>query len=149
MEEDTKTKQIFLREQILDKGYDPEAFVDFLNSKREDGSDISSWTLQELVDLVSEYVDMCESNKTSEKSADTATSPAKTESKLDTSETRSSANTTASVLAPSLGITQNLTKSQPAQQILTHTAQRTAQSTNRDSRSRRCCWHSQKKKKRR
>jgi len=56
MEEETKTKQVYLREHILEKGYDPEAFVDYLSSQRDNGSDISIWTLVDLQAAVEQYV---------------------------------------------------------------------------------------------
>jgi hypothetical protein len=63
MEEDIKIKQTYLREHILDKGYDAEAFVDFLYDKKENGNDISIWTLEELQSCVTEYVQKCEDLK--------------------------------------------------------------------------------------
>ena len=35
---DTESKQNYLREQIIDGGLDPNQFIDYLRSKREDGN---------------------------------------------------------------------------------------------------------------
>ena len=37
-EDVTKRKQIYLRSEILDKGYDPNLFVEYLSNKRENGN---------------------------------------------------------------------------------------------------------------
>ena len=50
-------KQNFLRENILEKGYDVNQFVIFLKSKKgEAGSDISNWSIHDLYEVVSEFV---------------------------------------------------------------------------------------------
>jgi hypothetical protein len=41
-----KAKQTFLKEEILDSGYNPEAFTDFCESHK--GADIDKWTFEEL-----------------------------------------------------------------------------------------------------
>ena len=43
-------KQSFLRENILDKGYDANEFLSFLIQKKggEDGADINQWTMEDL-----------------------------------------------------------------------------------------------------
>lgn len=44
-----EVKQDYLRENILDKGYDPETFVDFLVSKKgENAQDLDIWDFDEL-----------------------------------------------------------------------------------------------------
>ena len=50
-------KQNYLRENILDKGYDTNQFTDFLKAKKgeEEGQDIAKWTLPELKQAVKEY----------------------------------------------------------------------------------------------
>ena len=57
MEEDEQEKkQAFLRQEILDKNYDPQSFIDFLVSKKgETAADINNWTLEELNSIVIEY----------------------------------------------------------------------------------------------
>ena len=50
-------KQNYLRENILEKGYDPNQFVSFLQSKKgEEGSDISNWTMEDLQQVVQEFI---------------------------------------------------------------------------------------------
>ena len=49
-------KQNFLRENILEKGYDVNQFVSFLKSKKgEAGSDISNWSMDDLYEVVKEF----------------------------------------------------------------------------------------------
>ena len=50
-------KQNYLRENILDKGYEAEDFVSYLIQKKGDeGVDLSNWTLNELQFVVQEYL---------------------------------------------------------------------------------------------
>ena len=44
---------MFLRENILDKGYDANEFLSFLIQKKggEDGADINQWTMEDLYDV--------------------------------------------------------------------------------------------------
>jgi sorting nexin-7/30/sorting nexin-8 len=52
-------KQNFLRENILDKGYDPNIFVDFLIGKKgEDGADVGNWSMRDLQIVVNEFISM-------------------------------------------------------------------------------------------
>ena len=56
MEKELKQKQIFLRTNILDKGYDADQFMNFLQSKKGDlGLDLNNWTINELVLSVEEF----------------------------------------------------------------------------------------------
>jgi hypothetical protein len=49
MDSDRELKQNFLRTEILDKGYDPEEFLNFLITKKGDeASDLDVWNFQEL-----------------------------------------------------------------------------------------------------
>lgn len=52
-------KQQFLRENIQDKGYDKNSFVDFLygkyGKKREEEPDVNNWTMEELEQVVIEF----------------------------------------------------------------------------------------------
>lgn len=57
-------KQAYLREQIIDVGYDPESFVEFMQIARgtsslpiENGGDVDMWTLDELKDVVTQYIE--------------------------------------------------------------------------------------------
>ena len=53
-------KQNYLRENILDKGYDAEEFVTFLTSKKggddDEGVDLGNWSLNELKMVVQQYI---------------------------------------------------------------------------------------------
>ena len=52
-------KQNFLRENILDKGYDTNMFVDFLIGKKgEDGADVGNWSMNDLQLVVQEFISM-------------------------------------------------------------------------------------------
>ena len=56
-EDDLNAKQTFLRENILEKGYDAEDFMKLLqNKKGESGLDLNSWSMNELKDAVKEFV---------------------------------------------------------------------------------------------
>ena len=50
-------KQNYLRENILDKGYEAEEFVSYLTSKKgEEGVNLNNWSLEELKSVVKEYI---------------------------------------------------------------------------------------------
>ena len=56
MEDDLSEKQAFLRENILEKGYDAEDFMKYLqNKKGELGLDLGSWSINELHEAVKEF----------------------------------------------------------------------------------------------
>ena len=53
----TEEKQNFLREKILDKGYDTSQFVQFLTEKKgEDGADVANWTMEDLIQVVNAFI---------------------------------------------------------------------------------------------
>ena len=57
MEDELNEKQTFLRENILEKGYDPEDFMKHLqNKKGEVGLDLASWSMEELKEAVKEFI---------------------------------------------------------------------------------------------
>ena len=58
MEEDTlEQKQQYLRENILEKGYDPNKFSEFLTMKMgETGMDLENWPLNELYEATNEFI---------------------------------------------------------------------------------------------
>ena len=58
MEEETlEQKQKYLRQNVLEKGYDPDKFMEFLTMKKgELGIDLENWTLQELMDVTKEFL---------------------------------------------------------------------------------------------
>jgi len=50
-------KRAYLREQILEKGYDKDDFLLFLMTKKgQEGLDIDNWEVCELMSIVSEYI---------------------------------------------------------------------------------------------
>ena len=57
MVDSEEEKQNYLRENILDKGYEAEDFVTYLTSKKGDeGVDLGNWSLNELKLVVQEYI---------------------------------------------------------------------------------------------
>ena len=53
----TEEKQNFLREKILEKGYDTNEFVQFLTDKKgQDGADVSNWSMEDLQTVVTEFI---------------------------------------------------------------------------------------------
>ncbi len=57
-EDTTKEKQNYLRLEILGKGYDPAKFVEYLSSLRPEGEDIDNWSLQDLKDAVTRFIEI-------------------------------------------------------------------------------------------
>ena len=58
MEDDLDKKQQYLRTEILDKGYDPKEFNDYICSVRnEENIDLNNWTLEELSQVVKSFVE--------------------------------------------------------------------------------------------
>ena len=60
MEEDNSTeeKQEYLRENILEKGYEANSFAEFLISKRgEESADLGSWSMKDLKEAVQEFLE--------------------------------------------------------------------------------------------
>ena len=56
MEDEQELKQQFLREEILEKNYDAQSFINFLIAKKgENAADINNWSLDELKLIVVEY----------------------------------------------------------------------------------------------
>ena len=52
-------KQNYLRENILEKGYDANIFINFLKSKKgEEGADISNWSFPDLQEVVREFTSL-------------------------------------------------------------------------------------------
>ena len=57
MTDSEEEKQNYLRENILDKGYEAEDFVSYLTSKKgEEGMNLGNWSLEELKTVVQEYI---------------------------------------------------------------------------------------------
>ena len=75
-DDDLNAKQTFLRENILEKGYDAQDFMRLLqNKKGESGLDLISWTMNELKEAVKEFVQ--------DKSPENEFSPIAEEEKID------------------------------------------------------------------
>ena len=56
-------KQNFLRQNILDKGYDTNLFVEFLMDKKgEEGADVGNWTMNDLKIVVKEFISLQENS---------------------------------------------------------------------------------------
>ena len=55
LEEQRTLKQNYLREAILEAGYNPEKFVSYLKSLKPGGEDIDNWTFEELKTEVQNY----------------------------------------------------------------------------------------------
>lgn len=54
-EADRKEKQLYLREQIKDKDYNIEDFLNFLSNAKFQGDNIENWTISELKMIVIEF----------------------------------------------------------------------------------------------
>ena len=64
MDQETLQKQNYLRENILDRGYDTNSFIDFLIGKKgEGGDDVANWSLPDLQNVVKEFISLNEQNK--------------------------------------------------------------------------------------
>ena len=51
----TKQKQTYLRQNILDKGYDSTDFIEFISQQRENGENIENWSMSSLEEIVETY----------------------------------------------------------------------------------------------
>ena len=49
-------KQTLLQSEIIEKNYDKTAFINFCLSKKENGDDLNNWSLDELTQIVQEFV---------------------------------------------------------------------------------------------
>ena len=68
MEETLEEKQKYLRENILNKGYDVDKFTQFLISKKgEAGLDINNWIMSELVEVSNEFIKQYPNNSDNNK----------------------------------------------------------------------------------
>ena len=55
--ETIEEKQEYLRVNVLEKGYDPNAFMSFLTEKKgDDAADLNAWTFPELKATVEEFI---------------------------------------------------------------------------------------------
>ena len=51
-----KLKQELLQREILDKNYDQNKFIEFCLNKKENGDDLNGWKLEQLQQVVSEFI---------------------------------------------------------------------------------------------
>ena len=57
MNDDLASKQAFLRENVLEMGYDADEFMSFLQLKKgENGLDLNNWEMNELITVVNDFV---------------------------------------------------------------------------------------------
>ena len=55
-EDDFQKKQTLLQNEIIEKNYDKTAFINFCLSKKENGDDLGNWTLEELNQVVKDFI---------------------------------------------------------------------------------------------
>ena len=64
-EENIEKKQNYLRKEIIDKGYSPDDFANYLiKIKGENGADLNSWSIEELYYIVPQFQESQEFQKT-------------------------------------------------------------------------------------
>jgi len=51
-QQEKRKKQLYLKDNIMTTGYDPDDFATFLEQEKEGGIDIENWTFEELETLV-------------------------------------------------------------------------------------------------
>ncbi len=67
MQNDLENKQMYLRSEILDKGYNGQEFFDFLIQKKgEEAGDLTNWTTEDLKKIVIEFHQLHKQNITEE-----------------------------------------------------------------------------------
>ena len=67
MQNDLENKQMYLRSEILDKGYNGQEFFDFLIQKKgEEAGDLTNWTTEDLKKIVIEFHKLHKQNITEE-----------------------------------------------------------------------------------
>ncbi len=57
MDDDIEAKKELLQKEILDKNYDQNKFIEFCTEKKENGDDLTQWTLDELKVIVKEFTE--------------------------------------------------------------------------------------------
>ena len=55
-DDEIQAKQTLLQTEIIEKNYDKTAFINFCLSKKENGDDLNNWTVDELTQIVHEFV---------------------------------------------------------------------------------------------
>ena len=63
-------KQNYLRENILEKNYDTNSFIEFLKEKKEGGDDIQNWSFPDLKQVVREFISLQDNNNTNNNNDD-------------------------------------------------------------------------------
>ena len=53
---DIQAKKDLLQKEIIDRNFNKEQFIDFCSVKKNNGDDLSRWTLSELKEVVNEFV---------------------------------------------------------------------------------------------
>ena len=56
-------KKILLQQEIIDKHYDQQQFVEYCLTKKDNGDDIDSWSYKEMKEAVDEFVAMQKKEK--------------------------------------------------------------------------------------
>ena len=76
--EEIQAKQTLLQREIIEKNYDKTAFINFCLSKKENGDDLNNWTLDELSEIVKEFVStQTQGEPTGEKMEEVKSEPTK------------------------------------------------------------------------
>jgi len=55
MDSEIDEKKDLLKKEILDNDYDQNKFIEFCTSKKENGDDLSQWTLEELKEIIQQF----------------------------------------------------------------------------------------------
>ena len=55
-DKDLEEKKTLLQTEILDKNYDQVKFVEFCLSKKPNGDDLTTWSLEELKNTIQEFI---------------------------------------------------------------------------------------------
>lgn len=63
IEQERTSKQTFLREEILEKGYEISLFQSYMESQKDDGLNIDCWSLEELKQVIYDFVRKYENNE--------------------------------------------------------------------------------------
>ena len=64
--DNVEIKQQYLRSEIIDKGYDPQKFSEFLGTISDKGLDIEAWSIDELGEAVHKFQE-CENERSQNK----------------------------------------------------------------------------------
>ena len=67
VDSDIKEKQSLLQTEIIEKNLNKEEFIKFCLSKKENGDDVSNWTIEELKEIIQEFISQSTENKDIEK----------------------------------------------------------------------------------